>query len=193
MITPLIPLNNFSIDSQGWLTHTRHLISPNYDERPVDTVIDWLVIHCISLPPGEYGGPWIDRLFTNTLDPNVHPYFREIYHLKVSTHVLITRQGIITQYVSFHKRAWHAGVSSLQGRNRCNDFTIGIELEGTDTTTYELIQYQVLAQLIQVLIAAYPSLSTERIVGHEHIAPGRKTDPGVGFDWNYLKKLLTIY
>ncbi|CAH9018244.1 1,6-anhydro-N-acetylmuramyl-L-alanine amidase AmpD [Candidatus Nitrosacidococcus sp. I8] len=190
MIVSLIPLNKFSIDSQGWLAHIRHLISPNYDERPADTIVDWLVIHCISLPPGTYGDSWIDRLFTNTLDSNAHPYFQEIHHLKVSAHALITRQGLLTQYVSFHKRAWHAGVSSLQGRTNCNDFTIGIELEGTDTTLYEQIQYQTLAQLIQALIVTYPSLSIDRIVGHEQIAPGRKTDPGVGFDWGYLKKLL---
>ncbi|BAW80294.1 N-acetyl-anhydromuranmyl-L-alanine amidase [Candidatus Nitrosoglobus terrae] len=151
---------------------------------------EWLVIHSISLPPGQYGGSWIDELFTNCLDPNVHPYFREIYSLRVSAHVLISREGTVTQYVPFHRRAWHAGVSYLDGRSRCNDFTIGIELEGTDSDFYEKMQYQMLAKLINVLVCTYLTLAKERIVGHSDIAPGRKTDPGSGFDWDYLRFLL---
>lgn len=174
----------------GWLNNTRRVISPNQDERPPGMRAEWLVIHGISLPPGEYGGPWIDALFTNGLEPSVHPYFRQICCLRVSAHVLIARDGTLTQYVPFHKRAWHAGVSFLDGRPKCNDFTIGIELEGTDTAPYQEIQYDVLARLIIALTCAYPALSKERIAGHSDIAPGRKTDPGAAFDWTQLRSLL---
>jgi AmpD protein len=174
----------------GWLINARCVISPNQDERPPGEVAEWLVVHGISLPPGEYGGPWIDALFTNCLEPAAHPYFQEICCLRVSAHVFIARDGTLTQYVPFHKRAWHAGVSFLNGRSRCNDFTIGIELEGTDVTPYEEMQYQTLVNLISALTCAYPTLSKERIVGHSEIAPGRKTDPGPNFDWDQLRSLL---
>lgn len=175
----------------GWLANVRRVISSNQDERPLGMVAEWLVVHGISLPPGEYGGPWIDALFTNCLESSAHPYFRQIYRLQVSAHVLIARDGALTQYVPFHKRAWHAGMSFLDGRSKCNDFTIGIELEGTDVAPYQEIQYKTLANLVAALICAYPTLSKERIVGHSEIAPGRKTDPGSAFDWVRLRSLLT--
>ncbi|HEY8537579.1 MAG TPA: 1,6-anhydro-N-acetylmuramyl-L-alanine amidase AmpD [Steroidobacteraceae bacterium] len=177
----------------GLLRRARYVPSPNHDERPPGSVIDLIVVHGISLPPGEYGGPWIDRLFTNTLPPDEHPYFAQISTLRVSSHLLIRRDGGCVQYVPFHKRAWHAGQSSYCGRERCNDFSIGIEVEGTDTEPYEPAQYRVLAEVIAELCDAYPSLSAERIVGHSDIAPGRKTDPGIAFDWPRLKALLRFH
>jgi len=159
------------------------MASPNFDDRPNPVDISLLVIHCISLPPGQFGGNAIEQLFCNRLDPNQHPYFEEIYTLKVSAHCLIRRNGEIIQFVAFDKRAWHAGVSYYQGRKRCNDFSIGIELEGDELTPYEDIQYQKLAQLSAVLLAEYPKLQRQHIVGHSDIAPNRKTDPGDSFDW----------
>jgi AmpD protein len=174
----------------GWLRGARRVASPNFDERPPGVVADLIVIHGISLPPAIYGGPWIDRLFMNELPPDEHPYFAAVAALQVSTHVLIRRDGEIVQYVSFDKRAWHAGQSSYRGRERCNDFSIGIELEGADTEAYEPAQYRMLAQTILQLCDAYPTLSLERIAGHSDIAPGRKTDPGIAFDWPRLHALL---
>ncbi len=165
----------------------RWIKSPNYDQRPDKDDISLLVIHNISLPPGEFGGCHVDELFQNKLDPEQHPYFKEICHLEVSSHVLIDRQGEIVQYVPFHKRAWHAGQSEFQGRSACNDFSIGIELEGSDDQPFESIQYQKLAELIGVLLRSYSNLSKDNIVGHSDIAPGRKTDPGPFFDWPSLK------
>ncbi len=150
------------------------------------------MVHGISLPPGEFGGPWIDHLFTNGLDPAEHPYFAEIADRKVSSHYLIRRDGELVQFVSCNDRAWHAGVSSYQGRSNCNDFSIGIELEGTDGSAYEPAQYRELTSLILTLCDAYPSLSTERIAGHSDIAPGRKSDPGPAFDWPRLNALLAV-
>ena len=167
-----------------------YVASPNMDDRPEGTDINLLVIHSISLPPGEYGGDSIAKLFTNTLPPNDHPYFQQIHQLEVSAHVLITRGGNIVQFVPFNKRAWHAGESCFQGKQRCNDFSIGIELEGTDTDTFEQAQYDTLVELVKALCRQYPSISTQRIAGHSDIAPGRKTDPGTGFDWNKLSTLL---
>lgn len=164
--------------------------SPNCDARPLDAAVDLLVIHGISLPPGEFGGPWIDALFTNRLDPEAHPYFRGIADLRVSAHLLIRRDGALWQYVPFHQRAWHAGESCFGGRARCNDFSIGIELEGTDTLPYTDAQYAQLAAVIPALRAAYPGLTPERLTGHAEIAPGRKTDPGPAFDWLRLRRLL---
>lgn len=179
------------IDRQsGWLDAAEILPSPNYDDRPDETDISGIIVHNISLPPGQFGGGWIADLFLNQLDPNAHPYFAEIAHLKVSSHLLIRRDGLIKQFVPFHKRAWHAGVSCWEGRERCNDFTIGIEMEGDDETAFTESQYQQLAKVSKALFAAYPLLSNERITGHEHIAPGRKTDPGPHFDWVYLNQLL---
>ncbi|MEQ6341244.1 MAG: 1,6-anhydro-N-acetylmuramyl-L-alanine amidase AmpD [Gammaproteobacteria bacterium] len=176
--------------ASGCLEGARQVASPNHDERPPDTVIDLLVIHGISLPPGDFGGPWIDALFTNTLDPHAHPYFQEIAGLRVSTHVLIRRDGEIIQYVSLQQRAWHAGQSCFDGRNRCNDFSIGIELEGCDDQPYEDAQYLALAEVVREMMAAYPAITPDRIVGHSDIAPGRKTDPGPAFEWDRLRMLL---
>lgn len=167
-----------------------YIPSPNMDDRPADAEINLLVIHSISLPPGEFGGNSIAQLFTNSLSPDEHPYFREIHQLEVSAHVLIKRDGSITQFVPFDKRAWHAGASCYQGKERCNDFSIGIELEGTDTGPFENSQYETLVELVRALCEHYPSITVQRIAGHSDIAPGRKTDPGSGFDWNRLSSLL---
>jgi AmpD protein len=179
------------IDTQSGLLHgARQVSSANCDERPEGMVPELVVVHGISLPPGEFGGPWIDRLFTNSLPRKTHPYFDEIAELKVSSHLLIRRDGEFVQYVPFHKRAWHAGASSYRGRSQCNDFSIGIELEGTDTSAYEPVQYRRLTDAILGLCAAYPSLSAEHVAGHCEVAPGRKHDPGVAFDWRRLRALL---
>ncbi|SAD36590.1 1%2C6-anhydro-N-acetylmuramyl-L-alanine amidase AmpD [Enterobacter hormaechei] len=143
----------------GWLVDARHVPSPHHDCRPEDEKPTLLVVHNISLPPGEFGGPWIDALFTGTIDPDAHPYFAEIAHLRVSAHCLIRRDGEVVQYVPFDKRAWHAGVSMYQGRERCNDFSIGIELEGTDTTPYTDAQYQKLVAVTQTLVGLYPAIA----------------------------------
>jgi AmpD protein len=176
----------------GWLEPVRRVPSPNCDARPAGVEPDLIVVHGISLPPGQYGGPWIDQLFTNTLPRSVHPYFEEIADRRVSAHVLIRRSGELTQYVPFHERAWHAGASAYCGRAACNDFSIGIELEGTDDTAYEGTQYAALARLIALLCDTYPALSEERIAGHSDIAPGRKTDPGPAFDWPRLRTLVKL-
>lgn len=174
----------------GLLEDVTYLASPNCDPRPTGSRVDLLVVHGISLPPGEFGGPYINSLFTNQLDPNTHPYFRTIAQLKVSAHVLIRRDGLLTQFVPFQQRAWHAGESKFAGRAHCNDFSIGIELEGTDEVPYEVIQYQQLARLVKTIQQVYPAITEDRIVGHSDIAPGRKTDPGPAFDWHYLRSLL---
>ncbi len=148
-----------------------------------------IVVHGISLPPGEFGGPWIDALFTNSLPPDAHPYFAQVAPLRVSAHVLVRRDGEIVQYVPFHRRAWHAGASAWRGREHCNDFSVGIELEGTDTRAYEQAQYATLARLVAALCRAYPTLSVDRIVGHSDVAPGRKSDPGIAFDWPLVRAL----
>lgn len=172
------------------LTDINQIPSPNFDERPDPTDISLLVIHCISLPPGEFDSPYIDQLFCNQLDPDEHPYFKDIYQLTVSTHLLIKRDGSCVQYVPFDKRAWHAGKSAYEDRERCNDFSIGIELEGTEWVDYTDRQYMQLAAVIRILLEAYPKLSARRITGHSDIAPGRKTDPGASFDWQRLLELL---
>ena len=174
----------------GWLDSVRRVVSPNCDERPTGLLPELIVIHGISLPPGQFGGLAIDKLFSNRLVAAEHPYFCNIIDLRVSSHVLISRRGIPTQYVPFEKRAWHAGESWYCGRAECNDFSVGIELEGTDDSPYEYIQYKRLAELVRVLRRAYPSLRDAEIVGHSDIAPGRKTDPGVCFDWKLLGRLL---
>ena len=179
------------VDRQtGWIDAVRRVESPNHDARPSDVSPDLIVIHGISLPPGEFGGSGIDELFCNVLDPTAHPYYEEICHLRVSSHVLITRTGQVTQYVSFLDRAWHAGQSSYCGRTNCNDFAVGIELEGTDDMPYEPVQYTTLAALITALRSTFGSLEHAELVGHSDIAPGRKTDPGPHFDWNHLQRLL---
>ena len=175
---------------KAWLEGVRRVPSPHCDNRPIGIAIELLVIHGISLPPGHFGGPYIDQLFTSTLEPTAHPYFVEIADLRVSAHFLIRRTGEITQYVSLQQRAWHAGVSSFAGRDRCNDFSIGIELEGCDDVLYTDEQYQQLTQVIKTLRQAWPLLTSARIVGHCDIAPGRKTDPGLAFDWGRLYALI---
>lgn len=174
----------------GLLNTARYLPSPNYDERPKGITIDLLVIHGISLPPRIFGGNAIDSFFCNQLDPNEHPYFAEIAHMRVSSHLLIRRNGKLTQYVPLHLRAWHAGQSLFMGRENCNDFSIGIELEGADDIPYTQDQYQSLASVTQVLMQSFSEISHERIVGHADIAPNRKTDPGYIFNWNYYRQLL---
>ena len=164
--------------------------SPNCDARPAGVAADLIVVHGISLPPGEYGGPWIERLFTNTLPFDMHPYFAEIGELRVSSHLLVARDGALTQFVRFTDRAWHAGQSNYNGRAACNDFSIGVELEGVDTHPYEAAQYETLAEVVAALCDAYPTLSPERLVAHSDISPGRKTDPGPAFDWERARRCI---
>ena len=175
-----------------YLSSACQVASPNCDDRPNADDISLLVIHCISLPPERFDGAYIDQLFCNRLDPTDHPYFQEIYQLKVSAHLLIRRDGSIRQYVPFNRRAWHAGVSRYQGRERCNDFSIGIELEGAVALAYTETQYRQLANVVKILLATYPMLSSQRIVGHSDVAPGRKTDPGPLFDWQHFYSLLAL-
>lgn len=162
--------------------------SPNCDPRPPGTAIDSIVVHNISLPPGQFGGPWISELFCNRLDASAHPYFAEIAELRVSAHCLIRRGGEVVQFVPITQRAWHAGKSELCGRTACNDFSIGIELEGADDQPFADAQYVALLPLIDVLREAFPAITSERIVGHSDIAPGRKTDPGPHFDWARVRE-----
>jgi AmpD protein len=177
-------INNIMINKKGFLNIASQIASPNFDARPKSTVINMLVIHNISLPPNQFGGNGILQLFTNTLNPNEHPYYAEIHTRKVSAHFLIRRDGEIIQFVSCLERAWHAGISSWQGHQRCNDFSIGIELEGSDFEAFEPKQYLALIDLVKQLKKNYP---IEHIVGHSDIAPGRKTDPGPYFDWAQLE------
>ena len=174
----------------GWLLDVPRRRSPNCDERPLDCQPDLLVIHGISLPPGQFGGDAIADLFCNQLDPQAHPYFLTVVHLKVSAHVLIRRDGAVVQFVPFTKRAWHAGLSEHCGRQGCNDFSIGIELEGTDELPYTGDQYTALAALSKLLMSKWSEITPDRIVGHSDIAPGRKSDPGRSFEWTRLKALL---
>lgn len=172
--------------SNHWLEPAQQLSSPNADSRPEPGAISLIVLHCISLPPGEFSSDCIDRLFTNTLDENAHPYFGMISHLKVSAHVLIRRDGRIIQYVPFNGRAWHAGASAFEGQLQCNDFSIGIELEGTETAAYTESQYGCLSEVLAALIETYENLNWGRIAGHSDVAPARKTDPGPSFDWSRI-------
>jgi len=174
----------------GFLPEARRVSCPNWDERPPGALVDLLVIHGISLPPGEFGGPWIEALFRNRLDPGAHPYFQEIAGRRVSAHLLIRRDGELIQYVDLNKRAWHAGESSFKGRRRCNDFSIGIELEGADRIPYEEAQYLMLARATRAIQIRFPAIEPGRIVGHSDVAPGRKTDPGAAFDWGCFHRLL---
>ena len=166
-----------------WLSTARRVPSPNCSERPDTSDISLLVIHNISLPPGQFGGPHIDELFTNCLDAAAHPYFATICALKVSSHLLIHRDGAVVQYVPFDRKAFHAGRSSFEGRAECNEYSIGIELEGTDDTRFTDVQYERLAAISRLLMRHYPGITTQRITGHSDIAPERKTDPGPCFDW----------
>ncbi len=175
----------------GWIKGVRRLPSPNFDARPAGAEVEIVVVHNISLPPGAFGGHYVERLFSNTLDPEAHPYFRDIAHRPVSAHLFVDRRGAVTQFVSLYDRAWHAGASSFRGRERCNDFSVGIELEGADHVPFEDAQYARLADLIRLLRARWPILADdERLVGHSDVAPGRKTDPGPAFDWARLRRLL---
>lgn len=174
--------------SNHLLREARQVPSPNFNERPAGMLPELVVVHCISLPPANFGGPFIEQFFQNCLCADEHPYFQEIHQLQVSSHLLIRRDGEILQFVPFDKRAWHAGQSSYQGRDNCNDFSIGIELEGTDDSPYEAIQYDRLKQVIETLIQYYPTIHPDAVTGHSDIAPGRKTDPGLCFDWSKLGK-----
>ncbi|MCP4474821.1 MAG: 1,6-anhydro-N-acetylmuramyl-L-alanine amidase AmpD [Gammaproteobacteria bacterium] len=174
----------------GWLQEVRLRASPHFNDRPITSAIDLLVVHGITLPPGQFGGIYIDDLFLGQLDSDAHPFFATIAAVQVSAHALIDRQGALTQYVSFLQRAWHAGASHWQGRDNCNDFSIGVELEGCDEVPYTKAQYQTLAQLAQLLMDNFSGIMPQRIVGHSDIAPQRKTDPGPAFDWDYFRSLL---
>jgi N-acetyl-anhydromuramoyl-L-alanine amidase len=178
--------NQFNVDKKGFAKGVIQIASPNFDARPDNCAIDMIVIHNISLPPNQYGGSGIIDLFTNKLNPNEHPYYAEIYTAKVSSHFLIRRDGKLVQFVSCLQRAWHAGVSNWQERERCNDFSVGIELEGCDIEAFEDIQYITLIALIKSLKKTYP---IQHIVGHSEIAPNRKTDPGPYFNWQKLSTL----
>jgi len=174
----------FTIDkATGLLEPASYCESPNRDGRPGGAEPTMIVVHGISLPPGEFGGPEIEALFTNTLDWDAHPYFKEIRGLEVSSHVLVRRDGGVVQFVPFTERAWHAGQSCFRGQHRCNDFSIGIELEGEDEISYDDRQYPALQGIIRALCEAYPAISPREVAGHCDIAPGRKTDPGPAFDW----------
>lgn len=171
----------------GWYRAAHHLASPNFGPRPDGVVVDLLVLHSISLPPGVYGGDEVQRLFTNRLDPNEHPWFEQLRGLEVSAHFFVRRDGALWQFVSCDQRAWHAGRSRHQGRDNCNDFSIGIELEGLEGETFEPVQYEVLGRLCADVAKQYPIAS---VAGHEHVAPGRKRDPGEGFEWTALRRRL---
>jgi len=173
--------------SEGWLDRARRCDSPNFGLRSDATAVDLVLVHSISLPPGEYGGDAIEKLFTNRLDWDAHPYYRQIRGLEVSAHFLVRRDGGLTQFVSCDARAWHAGASTWRGRSDCNDFSIGIELEGTDVRPYTARQYRRLAALVRRLAARWPIAD---VAGHSDVAPGRKTDPGPSFDWTRLDGLL---
>lgn len=175
------------LDADGNLPGARRVVSPNCDERPAGEQVRLLVVHAISLPPGKFGGAGVEQLFTNTLDAAAHPYYAEISSLKVSAHFFIRRDGSVIQFVPAHLRAWHAGASEWRGRQRCNDFSVGIEVEGCDDKPFSEIQYIRLGRLVRVLCKSFP---IEDVVGHAHVAPDRKTDPGPCFDWTRLAKML---
>ncbi|HYR00533.1 MAG TPA: 1,6-anhydro-N-acetylmuramyl-L-alanine amidase AmpD [Casimicrobiaceae bacterium] len=180
------PALRLAIDERGYANLARRVPSSNCDARPPGTVVTLAVIHGISLPPGQFGGDAIERFFTNRLDPAAHPFYASIAHLHVSAHFLLRRDGRLLQFVSCNERAWHAGISRFRGRTHCNDFSIGVELEGTDDVRYETAQYAMLARLLKALARRYP---IQHVVGHSDIAPDRKTDPGPAFDWARLRRL----
>lgn len=182
----------FSVDADGGLIRPADFVaSPNQDARPPQCNPELVIIHGISLPPGQYGGPYIEQLFANRLDWDEHPYFSQIRGMQVSSHLLIRRNGQLLQFVPFHSRAWHAGDSSFQGRRNCNDFSIGIELEGCDDANYADAQYENLVAVLRALYREYPGLGPRRIAGHCDVSPGRKSDPGPAFDWLRLYDGLT--
>ena len=183
--------NSLKIEpATGLLPGVRQVLSPFFDARPAGAAPELIIVHGISLPPDEFGGPWIDRLFTGNLPADYHPYFRDVSTWRVSAHALIRRDGQIVQYVPFGERAWHAGQSEYRGRSGCNDFSIGIELEGADGVPYTDRQYEQLVALIGALLAAYPGLSREHIAGHGDVAPSRRADPWPVFDWDRLRAAL---
>lgn len=177
------------IDKQGWLVEARHVPSPNFNARPQSEPVSLLVLHNISLPPGQFGGPYIEQFFTNKLDEEIHPFFNVIKEMKVSAHCLIRRDGEVVQFVSFYDRAWHAGHSSFAGKEQCNDYSIGIELEGSDFVAYTEAQYQAIGRITLSLKRTFPLISNQRITGHQYIAPLRKSDPGLSFDWKKYRSL----
>ena len=176
------------IDDQGWYANARRVESPFFDQRSDQNDISLLVVHNISLPPGQFGGPYIEQFFTGKLNPEEHPFFQVIHNMGVAAHCLIRRDGEVVQFVPFTARAWHAGSSSFAGRSRCNDFSIGIELEGSDFIAYTDAQYDSLLELTRSIQQAYPLITLPRITGHQYIAPLRKTDPGLVFDWRRYRK-----
>ncbi|MDF2691516.1 MAG: N-acetylmuramyl-L-alanine amidase, negative regulator of AmpC, AmpD [Gammaproteobacteria bacterium] len=180
-----------TLNAKGWVEGLRHCPSPFYNERPANALINLLVIHNISLPPGEFGGHEIEDFFQGKLEHSKHPYFESIKELKVSAHFVIKRSGEIVQFVSVFDRAWHAGKSSFQGKENCNDYSIGIELEGTDDIAFSEQQYQALAKLSHLIMQNFPGITLHRIAGHSDIAPGRKTDPGPCFDWDYYREMMS--
>ncbi len=177
---------------EGQLIGARQIASPNYNARPAHSEIELLVVHNISLPPSQFGGGYIEQFFQNKLDWSLHPYFQTIQGMQVSTHLLILRSGEVLQFVNFNQRAWHSGRSSYLGKKECNDYSIGIELEGSDDLPFQEIQYQVLAHVVTVLQATYPKL-LQHVAGHSDIARGRKTDPGPYFDWLKIRRLIKQY
>lgn len=179
------------LDNEGWLNFARRAPCNHFDLRQDPNDISLLVIHNISLPPNQFGGDYIESFFAGKLNKDVHPYFEQIASLRVSSHLLIKRTGEVVQFVPFTARAWHAGVSSFQGRTRCNDFSIGIELEGTDNSPYTHDQYNALSKVSQIVVQQFSNITLGRIVGHNDIAPGRKTDPGISFDWARFRKALS--
>ena len=187
---PTKPAHSPTVDAlwaQGWYRFARHAPSPNFGPRPPQAVVDLVVLHSISLPPGQYGGNEVQALFTNTLDWNAHPYFQQIRGIEVSAHFYVRRDGVLWQFVSVDDRAWHAGKSRFRGRENCNDYSVGIELEGLEGERFTARQYERLGRLIRALAAHYPIAA---VTGHENIAPGRKHDPGRGFNWPRLRRAL---
>ena len=183
----------FSVDfATGLLRPARQVLCTHFDARPHGAVPELIVLHGISLPPGQFGGGWVERLFCGALPPHQHPYFAAVTGSRVSAHLFIARDGEVTQFVPFDQRAWHAGASSYRGRSACNDFSIGVELEGTDELPYQDAQYRVLTPLLRALLRDISSLQRDHIVGHSDIAPGRKTDPGLSFDWQRLRTSLSV-
>ena len=177
---------------EGQLIGARQIASPNYNARPAHSEIELLVVHSVSLPPSQFGGGYIEQFFQNELDWSLHPYFQTIQGMQVSTHLLILRSGEVLQFVNFNQRAWHSGRSTYLGKKECNDYSIGIELEGSDDLPFQEIQYQVLAHVVTVLQATYPKL-LQHVAGHSDIARGRKTDPGPYFDWLKIRRLIQQY
>lgn len=178
------------IDKEGWYQPARRVLSPYFDVRSEPNDVSLLVVHNISLPPGQFGGPYIEQLFTGCLDAEEHPFFAKVAPLRVSAHCLIRRCGEVVQFVSFHHRAWHAGISSFAGRDKCNDYSIGVELEGSEWVSYTEAQYQALVTLTKAIQSRYPAIEKNRVTGHQYIAPLRKSDPGLTFDWPYYRGLL---